>query len=547
MQQNVFISYRQADSSKSAKSLYEALTSSLPAGIDVFFDVADVDPGGRIPDKLRNALEQSKVVLVVIGSRWIEIGRKRFESENDLVRFELEYGLSLRRICVLPVLVDGAVMPPVTELPGRLKSLVHHEAVILQPDAFDAGVAVIADKIKAWLRPAIRIGSHRDVALLNWDYVDLLRRFILLDLEAVDILPDIATDVDGNARPPAALGGLTVYPTDVALAGSAAGQAYLAKMSGKDPVPLAATSRGVPYLQRLFAGGGVPPYSFSITAGQLPPELLLDAVTGEIEGKPRSGGEFNFTVQVVDANGAVATRGFTVNGDEGTPEDWARVFRDFPDTWRMVLNKDDEILGYWHVAPLHDRYLEAVKDGAFRAGEVTSDKLKLFHMFPGTYDVFFVIVALQKDYRIGEHDPAFTGTARNPNVTTREINDVHRKLFDSFFDALEELARRDVFVRELIADVWTELGKRFFEHFGMEEVDPCPREDLVAVCVGPIERILGKHAQRYPHLIERYREQMEGWNQELFDKAAGRWARKLQAWAGGVPLFGAGGARQVRS
>ena len=67
----------------------------------------------------------------------------------------------------------------------------------------------------------------------------------------------------------------------------------------------------------------------------------------------------------------------------------------------------DRILGYWHVAPLHDHYLEAVRAGAFKAGEVTKDKLKLFHMFPGTYDVFFVIVVLRKEYRIGNrHRPA---------------------------------------------------------------------------------------------------------------------------------------------
>jgi putative Ig domain-containing protein/TIR domain-containing protein len=541
MQQNVFISYRQADSSESAKRLYQALQSALPAGIEIFFDVADVDPGGRIPDKLRNALEQSKVVLVVIGLKWLSIGRERFESDNDLVRFELEYGLSLRRICVLPVLVDGATMPPVTELPGRLKSFVHNEAVAVQPDEFDAGVAVIADKIKAWLRPSIRIGSHRDVALLNWDYVELLRRLILFDLEAMEILKsDESAGGDAHA--------LAVHPFDPALAVSAQARTFFDEMRRKDRVPLAATSRGAPYRAKISVGGGVPPYRFMLDDSALPAGLSLDDSTGKITGRPRNGGECTFTVKVTDAAGNAARRRFTINGDEGTPEDWARVFQDFPDTWRMVLDRNDDILGYWHVAPLHDRYLDGVKSGTFRAGEVTHDKLKLFHMFPGTYDVFFVIVALKGEYRIGEQSAASAATEhRATNVTVREINDVHRKLFDSFFDALEELARRDVFVRELIADVWTELGKRFFEHFGMEEVDPCPREDLVAVCVGPIERILGKHAQRYPHLIERYREQMEGWNQDIFDKAAGRWARKLQAWAGGVPLFGSGAERQSGS
>ena len=90
------------------------------------------------------------------------------------MRFELEYGLSLRRICVIPVLVDGATMPSVADLPGRLKSFVHNEAVIIRPSQFEKDVNLISDKIKTWLRPSIRIGGHRDAELLKWDYVDLL-------------------------------------------------------------------------------------------------------------------------------------------------------------------------------------------------------------------------------------------------------------------------------------------------------------------------------------------------------------------------------------
>ena len=544
MHQNVFISYRRRDASVAAKQLHEALKTRLPAGIEVFFDVDDVDPGRPIPDKLRNALELSKVLLVVIGARWVEIGRERFESENDLVRFELEYGLSLRRICVIPVLVDGATMPSVEDLPGRLKTLVHNEAVSLTGDAFDAGVRTIAEKTEAWLRPTIRIGSHQDADVLKWDYVEMLRRLILLDLEALDIQDtNQDTNQDANAGPTngggngragdALLGGaLAIYPTDPACAATAQGAAYFAHMCRNPSPPFAATTRNRPYRHQIHAGGGTPPYAFALVDGTLPPGLLLDGATGVIAGKPTADGEHSFTVQVTDARGAVATRRFTINGDEGTPEDWARVFHDFPDTWRLVLGKDDDILGYWHVAPLHDRYLNGVKEGKFRAGEVTHDKLKMFHMFQGTYDVFFVIVALQKDYRIGEQGQHRAG------VTTRQVNDVHRKLFESFFDALEELARRDVFVRELIADVWTELGKRFFEHFGLDEI-PCPREDLVALCAGPIETILGKHAQRYPHLIERYQEQMEGWNQDLFDQAGGRiWMARYRDKIGGVRLHG---------
>jgi len=533
MYQNVFISYRRVDTAATAAKLFEALRKSLPPEIDVFLDVDDVDPGRPIPDKIKGALERCKVMLVLIGPDWLKVGRERFYAENDLVRFEIEYGLSLRRICVMPVLVNGAAMPAMADLPDPLKPLVNNEAVYVEPSQFTKGVEPISDKIKALLKPSIRIGGHRDAQLLNWDYVDLLRELILLDLEAVDILGSETSIARGNGEPCPVGSDLQIHPLDPACATSACGQAYLRELNGKDPVPFPATSRGVAYRARLHVSDGTPPYTFGIASGALPRGLSLDTASGEISGRPIAEGEHCFVAQVTDARGASATRRFTINGDEGTPEDWARVFEDYPDTWRLVLNKDDAILGYWHIAPLQDRHLDGVRAGTFKAGEVTCDKLNLFHMFPGTYDVFFVIVVLRSDYRIGDtrsKNAAVVDTIsdarRNPQVSTREINDVHRTLFDSFFDALEELARRDVFVRGLIADVWTELGKGFFEHFGMRELLPCPRDDLVAMCVGRIETILGKHAQRYSHLIERYREQMEGWDQDLFDKAAGRsWMR----------------------
>jgi len=523
MRQNVFISYRRADSAKTTKKLHDALKSSLPAGIDVFYDVDRLDPGGDIRKKIQNALEQSKVLLVVIGRQWVNIGRKRFATEDDHVRFEIEYGLSLRRMCAIPVLVDCASMPAIADLPGRLKSFAYNEAVHVRPAHFSNDVARIVEKITALLRPAIRIGSYRDVELLKWDYADLLRKLILLDLEALDILTPDGSGSDEKGEGNLTDAALTIHPMDPALADSAPGRRYFAQMCRTESVPLAATSPNLRYRQQLSVGGGRAPYTFTLASGALPSGLSLNSVTGEIAGRPNGGGVHHFTAQVMDAAGNIASRRFTINGDEGTPEDWARVFRDYPDTWRLVLNKDDDILGYWHVAPLHRRYLDAVLAGKFAAGEVTSDKLQLFHMFPGTYDVFFVIVALKKDYRIAVHVPAADAAARhNPKVSSREVNDVHRTLFDSFFEALEELIEREVYVRELIADVWSPLGKRFFEHFGLDEIIPCPRDDMLAVCTGRIETIFGRHAQRYAHLVERYRAGMEDWQQGLFEAAAGR-------------------------
>ena len=47
--------------------------------------------------------------------------------------------------------------------------------------------------------------------------------------------------------------------------------------------------------------GGVPPYSFEITAGSLPPGLILNTTTGEVSGTPTVRGVFPFTIQVTDS------------------------------------------------------------------------------------------------------------------------------------------------------------------------------------------------------------------------------------------------------
>lgn len=62
-------------------------------------------------------------------------------------------------------------------------------------------------------------------------------------------------------------------------------------------------SVGAPYKSSLVASGGVPPYSFAITSGSLPPGLTLNPATGAISGTPTSGGTFPFTAAVVDSTG----------------------------------------------------------------------------------------------------------------------------------------------------------------------------------------------------------------------------------------------------
>ena len=58
--------------------------------------------------------------------------------------------------------------------------------------------------------------------------------------------------------------------------------------------------------------GGTAPFTWSVSAGTLPPGLTLAPSTGAITGTPTGAGTFNFTLRVVDSTGLTATQAQTI-------------------------------------------------------------------------------------------------------------------------------------------------------------------------------------------------------------------------------------------
>jgi len=77
------------------------------------------------------------------------------------------------------------------------------------------------------------------------------------------------------------------------------------------PSPLPEGKVNQSYDQKLEAKGGVPPYGWSLTAGNLPPGLNLSG-NGLISGTPTKEGSYNFTVQVKDTKEATDKKEFSL-------------------------------------------------------------------------------------------------------------------------------------------------------------------------------------------------------------------------------------------
>lgn len=86
--------------------------------------------GGHFTDKIRRNLEKCDVLVVVLSPRraWEAEGTDRRVSDSFWARREIAIAFE-SGLAVLPVLVDGAVLPDRTELPDDIKPLADRQAL----------------------------------------------------------------------------------------------------------------------------------------------------------------------------------------------------------------------------------------------------------------------------------------------------------------------------------------------------------------------------------------------------------------------------------
>jgi hypothetical protein len=159
--------------------------------------------------------------------------------------------------------------------------------------------------------------------------------------------------VDQNGLATAVGSGTTTITATVQTGGGpVVGNATLA-VTGPPPLTMQAASLpvgvvGSSYGSSLQASGGVPPYSWSVSAGPLPAGLNLNGAT--IAGIPTAAGAFFFAIQVTDSTGVAATSLENINVANATQSTLTgvTVYPDSTDSqYATITSSDGSQIDIW--------------------------------------------------------------------------------------------------------------------------------------------------------------------------------------------------------
>ena len=155
----IFISYRREDSAGQSGRIFDRLVQQFGKS-HVYRDIDTITAGEDFVEAVREKINQSDILLALIGPKWLtaadEEGRWRLADENDLVRIEIATALE-RNMRVIPVLLQGAAIPKVKDLPGELARLAQRNAVEIRDTNFDLDTEQLIAKLgSSWRNKFIR-------------------------------------------------------------------------------------------------------------------------------------------------------------------------------------------------------------------------------------------------------------------------------------------------------------------------------------------------------------------------------------------------------
>jgi hypothetical protein len=131
----------------------------------IFMDVDSIEPGLDFGDVIDRAVGACDVLIALIGPAWLGEtdgrGRWRLADPNDTVALEIKAALD-RNIRLIPVLVDGAVMPQAGELPQTIASLARRNSVRIDHETFRRDVEPLMEVLARMMMAGPRIDDSED-------------------------------------------------------------------------------------------------------------------------------------------------------------------------------------------------------------------------------------------------------------------------------------------------------------------------------------------------------------------------------------------------
>jgi len=157
----VFINYRGEDSHSYGALIYTELTRRF--GEDqVFLDAESIPAGADFVEELLGRVRSARVLLAVIGPRWLTAadatGERRLDDPGDWIRRELTEAFAAG-VRVIPILTDQAELPRAAELPPDIAALSRCQYRHLRRREPTAGLARIVADLTG-LDPGLASAAH---------------------------------------------------------------------------------------------------------------------------------------------------------------------------------------------------------------------------------------------------------------------------------------------------------------------------------------------------------------------------------------------------
>ena len=135
MKDGIFICYKRKDSAALAGRVHDFLNAFFPGR--VFMDVQNIMPGHDFTLRLKTVMAECRVVVALIGPSWKSeiLLSSQNDNPHDYVVSELEQAIACG-LTVIPLLIDGATMPSISELPESIRALWCHHALEVRTNCF---------------------------------------------------------------------------------------------------------------------------------------------------------------------------------------------------------------------------------------------------------------------------------------------------------------------------------------------------------------------------------------------------------------------------